>query len=281
MLRFYHSLWTAPLTKEKVRVTMLSFASSFLFAKQLGAQVVLHTDALGREMLKDIPYDEVYQDLNGLNPQIKFWAAGKLFATAREPLGAIHIDGDVFLKEKTLANLFTNDYDMLVQNAEGEQWRIDDTYKLTQKAIGDGLLQDGLHIDYPQAYNCGITQFINDDLKNKYLQMYFDTVGRISQDSGFIARQNAILADPNRKGYVVPDIVVEQQCLHELATLMGAKVKEVLTGDINKCADEIGYCHLLSVKKYKMQAELADLLRSLDNRIYLNVTKNPVWLANK
>lgn len=281
MLRIYHSFWSAPMTKEKVHVTMLSFASSFIFAKQLGAQVVLHTDRLGREMLKDIPYDEVYQDLNLLNPQVKFWAMGKLYATMREPLGAIHIDGDVFLKDKKLTELFTSDYDMLVQNAEGEQWRIDDTYRLTQQALGQEVMQDGLHIDYPQAYNCGITQFINAELKQRYLQMYFQTVERASKSIGFANRQKAILEDPNRKGYVVPDIVVEQQCLHEIATQMNAKVKEVLTGDIFECSERIGYCHLLSVNKYKMKNELSQLLKSLDNTLYQNITNNPVWIANR
>lgn len=280
MLRFYHSLWTAPLTKEKVHTTMLTFASSFLFAKKLGAMVVLHTDQLGREMLKDIPYDEVYQDLNGLNPQIPFWAMGKLYATMREPLGAIHIDGDVFLKEKALAGLFTGDYDLLVQNAEGEEWRIDDTYKLTQQAIGQRNLLLGLHIDYPQAYNCGITQFLNADLKKAYLDMYFQTVAKTAGDAGFMERKQQIQSNPDRRGNIVPDIVVEQQCLHELATNMGAKVKEVLTGDIYDCAEAIGYTHILSINKYKKQKEFADLLKQLDERIYNNVTHNPVWIAN-
>lgn len=280
MLRFYHSLWTAPMTRKKVRITMLCFASSFLLAKRLGAQVVLHTDQLGREMLKDIPYDEVYQDLNILSPKTKrFWAIGKLYATAREPLGAIHIDGDVFLKEPSLRNIFTNDYDMLVQNEDGN-WRLDETYKITQHVLGQGLMQDGLHIDYPQAYNCGITQFINADLKNRYLKMYFDTIMHATNDPELDNRIKVALADTERRGSIIPDIVVEQQCLHEIATQMGAKVKEVLTGDIFKCSDEIGYCHLLSSNKYKQTAELHTLLKTLDKTLYKNITNNPVWKAN-
>ena len=269
------------MTREKVHVTQLSFASSFLFAKRLGAQVVLHTDRLGAMMLSDIPYDNVYVYLDDLPKGIApFWAFGKLYATAREQLGSIHIDGDVFLKEQSLTSLFDGKYDLLVQNEEGEKWRIDNTYAYSQTAIGAENMTSGCHIGYPLSYNCGVTQFMNANLKKAYIDMYFATVDKVLHDPTYFQRADKILNDPRRKGFICPDIVVEQQCLHEIATRMQANVKVVLDGDINECAERIGYCHLLSSNKYKMQDELNGLLKQLDPELHTKVTSNVVWKSN-
>ena len=106
-LRIFHTLWTKPLKEERTPVTLLCYAISFHYAKQMGAEVVLHTDSLGAEMLSFLPYDEVYIDLDDIPDNItRFWAYGKLYATKQEPLGSVHIDGDVFLRDPQLADYF-------------------------------------------------------------------------------------------------------------------------------------------------------------------------------
>ena len=69
-LRIFHTLWTKPLKEERTPVTLLCYAISFHYAKQMGAEVVLHTDSLGAEMLSFIPYDEVYIDLDDIPDNI-------------------------------------------------------------------------------------------------------------------------------------------------------------------------------------------------------------------
>ena len=51
VIRIFHTLWTKPLKEERTPVTLLCYAISFYYAKQMGAEVVLHTDSLGAEML--------------------------------------------------------------------------------------------------------------------------------------------------------------------------------------------------------------------------------------
>lgn len=281
MLRIYHTLWTAPMTREKVHSTMLCFACSYYFAKRMGAQVVLHADTPGAAMLSAIPYDEVYRDLNDLPRGIApFWAFGKLYATAREPLGSIHIDGDVFLKNPKLAELFDGKYDLLVQSEEGEKWRTDNTYQYSQQAVGEHNLMKGLHIDYPLAWNAGVTQFMNQELKDTYTDMYFNTVARVLHDDGYSSRVQEIMSAEEVKGNVIPDIIVEQQCLHELTSIMNKKVKCILNGDIQEDAARIGYAHLLAAAKYNRVDEIEDLLKRIAPDMLAHTKENEYWKYN-
>lgn len=278
MIRIYHTLWTAPMTKPKVHTVQLCFALSYLFAKQLGATVVLHTDSIGEKVLSHIPYDEVYVDLDSIPKGIApFWAFGKLYATAREPVGSIHIDGDVFLKNPKLAEVFSNDYDLLVQSEEGPTWRNDQTYECSQQAIADYNLLDGYHIDYPLSWNCGVTQFLNKDLKDTYTDMYFNTVNKVLHDKSFLERIHRILYIDKLPGAVIPDLIIEQQCLHELTTKMNMKVKCILTGDIRKQAVEIGYTHTLSKYKYENTDAFISMLKYLNPDMLENILTSQYW----
>lgn len=280
-MRIYHTLWTVPITKEKVHSIQLCFAASFLFAKQMGAQVVLHTDKAGAEMLNAIPYDEVYIDLNQLSSKVAyFWAFGKLYATAREPLGSIHIDGDVFLKNPKLSDLFNGDYDLLVQSEEGKEWRTDNTYQYSQEAVGESNLLKGLHIDYPLAYNAGVTQFINQDLKDLYTNMYFNTINNVLHDENYFKRVKDILSRPDINGKIIPDVVVEQQCLHEIASERGDKVKCILEGNIQEDAIKKGYTHLIASAKYEKLNEVENLLSVMNPDILAKIKENPYWIYN-
>lgn len=280
MLRIYHTLWTAPMTKEKVRATQLCFATSFIFAKQMGATVVLHADSAGAAMLSTIPYDEVYVDLNELPHGIApFWAFGKLYATAREPIGAMHIDGDVFLKNPKLSLLFDGNYDLLVQCEEGETWRSDETYQYSQRAVDAKNIMKGLRIDYPLAWNCGVTQFMNAELKEIYTKMYFETVNRVLHDNEYPSRVKDILRG-EVNGSIIPDVIVEQQCLHEITSIRKDRVKCILNGDIQDDALKKGYTHLLSTAKYNRINEIEDLLGKLSPDILAKTKENKYWIYN-
>ena len=232
-IRIFHTLWTKPLREDRIPVTLLCYAISLHYARQMGAEVVLHTDKFGAELLALLPYDEVYIDLDAIPEDIKrFWAYGKLFATQREPLGSVHIDGDVFLRDRSLERLFRTDADLVTQSEEGGEWRTDYTYELSQAAINIEQLPNNVGLYYPLSYNCGVVQLNNKELKDRYLDTYFRTVE------------------------------IEQQFLHELA--QNYNTKTILTGDVRVDGIRKGYTHLCTAAKYEMQQEIESLLAHLD-----------------
>ncbi len=262
-MRIFHTLWTKPLRADRIPVTLLCYAISFYYAKQLGAEVVLHTDDLGANLLEFIPYDEIYVDLNEIPDKItRFWAYGKLYATAHEPLGSVHIDGDVFLKHATLKNYFTGNSDLVVQSEEGDDWRTDYTYEMTQTALGTEPIPQHLNLYHDKAYNCGVVQLNNQELKRRYLAAYFRTVEMSLADKSYPVREAMIKNTFGQYGCIIPDIVAEQQFLHELAQLY--TVKTILVGDV--CADGIkkGYTHLCTAAKYEMRPDLETMLGEID-----------------
>ena len=271
-IRIFHTLWTKPLKKERTPVTLLCYAISFHYAKQMGAEVVLHTDDLGAEMLSFLPYDEVIVDLNEIPENItRFWAYGKLYATKQEPLGSVHIDGDVFLKNPSLADYFISDHDLLTQSEEGDDWRTDYTYELSQSAIGIEDLPNGMNLYYPESFNCGVVQINNADLKKKYLDTYFKTVELSLADPTYEGRVKKIIDRFGDKGSIIPDIITEQQFLHEIAR--DYKTQTILNGNIRIDALTKGYTHLCTAAKYEMQQEVERMLGELDQQL-LNKIKD-------
>ena len=265
-LRIFHTLWTKPLKEERTPVTLLCYAISFHYAKQMGAEVVLHTDTLGAKMLSFLPYDEVFIDLDSIPDRItRFWAYGKLYATKQEPLGSVHIDGDVFLKNPMLAEYFSADHDLLTQSEEGDDWRTDYTYELSQAAIGINDLPNGVSLFYPKSYNCGVVQINNAELKRKNLDTYFKAVELSLSDPTYEGRVKKIVDRFGDKGSIIPDIITEQQFLHEIA--QDYKTQTILNGNIRMDALTKGYTHLCTAAKYEMKQDIERMLGELDQKL--------------
>jgi hypothetical protein len=96
------------------------FALSSIYAKRSGFSINLHTDKRGYEYLKMCPYDNIFVDLDNVDlPSSRLYAAVKFKVMEKYPLGAIHIDGDVLLKNSNLLeHLLFDDYDVIVQSVE-------------------------------------------------------------------------------------------------------------------------------------------------------------------
>lgn len=275
-IRIFHTLWTKPLKEERIPITLICYAISFHYAKQMGAEVVLHTDSKGAEILSLIPYDEVIIDLDAIPDNIsRFWAYGKLYATKQEPIGSVHIDGDVFLKNPSLLNCFMGNHDLLTQSEEGDDWRTDYTYELSQTAIGIDNLPNGVSLYYPHSYNCGVVQFNNAELKKVYLETYFATVELSLQDHTYDSRASMILEKYGDKGSIIPDIVPEQQFLHELS--VGYSTQTILTGEIRTDAVTKGYTHLCTAAKYEMKKELETMLGDINAQLFNKVKQSKFY----
>lgn len=273
-MRFYHTFWTKPMSDDRIAATLVSFAASFAYAKRLGGEVVLHTDTAGAEILSAIPYDEVILDLDGIEDRItRYWAYGKLVATQNEPLESIHIDGDVFLTSQAIIPMLNETPDLLIQSEEDASWRFDQSYQMSQIAVGQANLPDGLHILHPSAYNCGFVKFSNAILKEKYLNAYFSIVDSSLNDPQFVSRCESFAG--NRKGTVIPDLIAEQQVLHELA--QGYQVKVLLEPPIDPSAERIGYIHLLGRAKIEHWEVVAEMLRDTNYALYEDIINSTTF----
>lgn len=269
-MRIFHSLWTKPaLDKRWDQANQLEsniwlYTLSVLYAKSIGLEIVLHTDSLGKSLLSHLPYDAIYTTLNNIPDSIPtmVWAYGKFEALKNEPIGSIHIDGDVFLKKpEIIKELNFDSSDVIIQNSEG----MGEHYKDPEKQlIKHGIISDNfLNTDF--AYNCGIVGFNNAKLKNQYLNFYLDSINKVSNVRSI---KNMMLNDR----YFCVDLPLEQ---HSLAVLCQKyKVKELLSGgDIHQKGLSIGYQHLIGKDKYSHIDRVKAYVLALDSALYYKTKK--------
>lgn len=272
MARLVHSYSTRPLRINRYDLsvdhlgnTVWYFALSVAYAKRIGGQIVLHTDTLGKALLGHLPYDEIHLTLDEIPESWhpRFWASGKFYSLAYEPLGAIHIDGDVFFKEASLLDKF-NGYDVVVQDFEEGQW-YEAERKFFRSLVG-GIEHLGLNIDHMGALNTGTFCMNNAEYKRRYLDGYFRFVETIS-------KYNSLALDA--RVYGTPDLIVEQQWADQLAKEMGVKVGYLLKGGDGRkeSAKAIGYQHVLTSAKFCVMDRVRNTLHKINEDIYNQTEK--------
>ena len=259
-MRYCHSFWTKPMLAtfnfERFSVILLLQALSFHYVKSIGGSIVLHTDKLGKELFDCIPYDEVYTTLDDLECDEKFWAAGKIFAQEAEPLGSIHIDGDVLIKSTKLDDFFRNSKkDLVVQDIEPGK------FPWTRKALDELKLHYTWQLDYTDSTSvcCGLVQFNNQQLKDLYISEYKRLYSEITSLTNYSAIKCSCF-----------DLVCEQWNLYQCAIKLGCTIDEVLP-DIDKIpemAEDLGYAHFLGSPKYKMKAAISAKLFALNPQLH-------------
>lgn len=239
-----HSFCSLKCSDENLFIQSCYFILSCLYIKHIGGNISIHTDDKFANLIEDCPYDNIYLDMNNCYDAPKvFFAYPKLLSLAKEPLGTIHIDGDVFLKKKELLKTIDfKDYDCIVQHLESREF-------ITWAHVWDKSSKHFDNIEYPyymkrffnKMYNCGVLGFNNEDLFNEWYDNYFRML------DSYISHSN----DLNIGG--VPDIVIEQQSLTELCEYKKYKVKTILPYGDNIStaifANEIGYQHSAGVTK--------------------------------
>ena len=271
-----HSLWTAPMLNnergqasyKQIETTIWCFASSVAYAKRLGEDIHLYADYFGRELLNFLPYNKIESLDIPTDFPTDFWAAGKFFALQRMQLGDIHIDGDVFLKTAELMDIIHGSLagsDLIVQSIENS-WSYDNEYYINcVNVIKDNGIALPNQLPYvAPAYNCGLVGFNNKDLKEKYLQHYFQSVDIIKNHPTALEQIRS-----NKETWM--DLLIEQQHLFSLSR--GYKVCNLLgSGDetyIN--ASTLGYQHLLGTDKWEQLHLVQMQLYKRDRDIYYRV----------
>jgi hypothetical protein len=183
-----------------------------------------------------------------------------MYAMEKEPLGSIHIDGDVFIKQPTALGAIQNSTaDAFVQNLES---------KLEAAPAYVNAAEKLAHISFPRgttrkldnAYNTGILCFNNINLKSLFLGTDFKMAEIVIKDERCIELLN------NDKS-CAPDIILEQKFLYDLSK--NYKVSCLLPNGFDKSLPgEIGYQHVIGSKKYLELHHCKRVLKELDIDLY-------------
>jgi hypothetical protein len=246
------------------------YANSVAYAKRSGFEIVLHTNDWGKELLGFLPYDEIHTTLNRLPGTKSFWAMGKIFAQEAEPVGSIHIDGDVFIKRSdTIDRDRYSKCDFIVQDIEFVGGCYDYNGYIVRKALnnaGRTDLIEMINFGRQSACCCGMVGFNSSALKDTYIAGYKEIYNAVSRDPDYIA---AVAADSG--GEICPDLVMEQYWLKSIADRSGSKACTML--DYNRRQEDackIGYAHVIGRQKYSVEnrRKAKENLKLLDKILY-------------
>lgn len=252
--KLIHSFYSEKCNEFNMFMYSCYFTLSCLYVVHSGGNISIHTDSKFAELIDSCPYKNIYVDLdNCYEAPRKFFAYAKLKALEKEPLGTIHIDGDVFLKDKSTIDLLNfSEYDCIVQHLELRSHPLD-------IRVWDHSTLCFNNTEYPyymnracnKMYNCGVLAFNNEELFKEWHDNYFRMLNE------FICRPD------NISDYAIPDIIIEQQSLTDLCDYKNYKVKTLLHGDthldISLYADKIYYQHIVGDKMEYLVMCLQDI----------------------
>ena len=140
--------------------------------KEQGYPLVMYTDKLGAEILSGFPYDEiVVLDIpEPVNPRM--FAAIKYFALDKEPLGTIHVDYDIMLDKPCIKP--KEGWDLITQmKYTCKEFYLPQRKILDEYGFPEAMTKIKLS---PYPYCVGVIGFNNEELKQKFLDNYFDAV---------------------------------------------------------------------------------------------------------
>lgn len=279
--RFTHSFWSKPMIDNKYRLEANAwmYALSLAYLKKLGCVVSLHTGTLGARLLKDIGYDAINLTAEEIPGDIspKIFAYIKSMALDREPLGTVHIDGDVLIKkQECLDRIFEHDCDCVVQSCETViDWK-EKGCSFMMPFLSENLLSTGERLDIKYYdFNVGVIGFFNSELKDLYIQNYQNLTQKLSK------YPYLYLCNFDRGHFGTPDVVLEQNLISQLTETYKTRfVLPVDSGvydeDRNNIAKEIGYAHLLGDAKWQQDnvKKIRHRLLEIDPECFEKVSKN-------
>lgn len=268
--------------KEKLEVNIYLYALSLAYLKKLGCTVNLHTDLLGSRLLSGLEYNNIYLTAEELPKSIdpKIFAYIKSMALQLEPIGTIHIDGDVLIKkEECLDRIFNHNCDCVLQSCETFiDWE-QGARSFMIPFLSENLLSTGKKLDIKSYdYNVGVIGFFNESLRDLYIQNYQKLASELSK------YEYLHLVNHNEKHLGIPDFVLEQQLIVNLTeenTVHFVLPVDSLSyvNDRNTIAKKIGYAHILGSTKYepnnvnKIKQALLDINPEYFNKVSNNIKK--------
>ena len=283
-MKFIHTFWTKPALNNRWNEDSVSqvikniwyYSLSVAYIKRLDLPIELHTDDFGKHCLDHLSYDNIHLTLNTIPEYIKpyQWAYGKFLALKNCDLDTIHIDGDVFIKHDKCINriqdFIDKKYDAIFQCKEHNRTSpgVLPVYKNTSTEL--------FNLTYPIwgkkngkfAYNTGIILFNNQEYKDEFLKEYFRCHHDCATIPEFISKYNDF---KQNGGNYIPDLVLEQQFMYDLAKYKNYKIGELIDYlNLKDTANEIGYQHVLGKEKYDIKniKRCVETIKNINYHVY-------------
>jgi len=248
MKRIYQAFWTKPMTERRLKFNVYIAALSLRYAQKSGYYVVMYTDTLGYSYLKDLGYDEINTYLDEIPEDVspsQFFAYPKFFAGLKEPIGSLHIDYDVFLKQPCVDKFFEDkSIDIILQCREKyvQEFKL---YVFGRKKIKTHDYPQTFHVDHMYSSNVGIIGFNNQELKDTYYSWYFDYINFYKDKLEYLQGVSSeMFAEQVNIDYLIK---------HSNYNPFYLLIDDDMTNhtQLDQYADEIGYQHLQGIGKYK------------------------------
>lgn len=266
--RFVHSFSTRPLHincygidgLKRLMCQVWYFSLSVAYLRRLGAEIVLHTDSLGKAVLGHLPYTKINTTLDAMPYDIhpRFWAAGKFVALQNEAAPCVHIDGDVFIKTKKCLDRITElmeSNDVVCQSTDAAKmygldallFERDPGFCKTHHCEPDGR----------DAFNTGLLGLANDAVRANVVSNYIEIAKHFS---------NQFKSDLDSGNVLTPDLLAEQKMIEGYTRASGYKVDLLLQdkGD----ATNLGYQHVFTVDKFNCMEQCMTTLKLIAPDIY-------------
>lgn len=187
--------------------------------------MVLITDSKGKELLGELPYDEIHTILDDYDIPKKFWAAGKIAALIYLPNNATLIDNDLFIYDGNLIDKIAKN-DIVCCITE-------------QGTLNSNVLLKGIQEipwlkknDTSKTSQTSILKVNNSFLKTMFITAYNKIVDLFTDDEG-----NLIEVLENE---CTPDLIAEQFNFHCLCDPIP------IVENIYPWTDIKGLCHLMA-----------------------------------
>ncbi len=261
-MKLIHSFWTRPLEGRMYGIDRLDhlvgdvwmFALSVAYARREGFDIELHTDSLGAALLGHLPYGAVHLTLDGMPRDIspRFWAAGKIWAIEAAGDGAVHIDGDVFIKDAALLDC-PEGTGLIVQSVEPDQSRF---WDMPLAGWREFCVGRGIPLSATTDYNTGVLGIFDSGLRRGFVDGYRRFARAAAEHYGGTLDGNE---------WLTPDLFAEQMQLYLLAQRAGVTVKTVLGDDGTVPA---GFQHLITSAKYTAVPKVRATLKRFFPNIY-------------
>ncbi len=248
-----HNRWSQG---NKLRETIYMTALSVLYAHVWYNKVELYVDRTAYPFLYMLPCKVTLMDIA---QDKELWMKSKIHALALQQEPFVHLDTDVFITKKIKFDF----KHCILERKEASYVR---HYKQQVEFFSrytTALSHWHKHLGY--SYNCGVLGFSNLELRNDFIDAYYQLE--------HIYTQNRKQFNPLRQIGYEPCIVLEQ---YNLACLLNHKgMKPSLMLPYNAVKDQVqhaktlGYNHLFGVSKYKN-----NIIQEIENQL-LNVF--PYW----
>ena len=253
-------------------INAILYTLSAMLCKKHGYYTKLYCDDKFYDYIGDVAseyYDEIDLSVNDFpTPPAHIYADTKFRVMQNEPLGAIHMDGDVFLfKSEILDNLVNEDFDVLIQHKETRDNTAGIPWDGSVESLKYCKKPDWIKADCDAMYNCGVVCIKNEKLKQEYFETYWQMYDEYNKYG--------------IKHHTIPDIIIEQQYLTDLCDFRGYNVREILPEDnVQEYAKEIGYSHLMGKGKFLQLRNVLKVIYKYNKEIYFKL-KNKFYGRGK